>query len=382
MSAESTPTAAAPAAFVEPPELRPATFDDFPAMHRLESRFLTNIFTPDQRRALFEENPLWPRLADRWTVGWVLEDGDGSIVGAVTNVPSPYVLHGEEKIAGNGLAWAVTEEHRGYAALLMDEYFEQDEADFVISSNVGVGATTIWQAYGTRVPRGDWARAAYVVTNRRSFTREVLAMKGIPLAGALAVPGAAGLAVKEGFTSRKLAPAPEGFEVVKGRGFDDRFDAFWEELRAQQPDVLLAVRDRATLEWHYGIPLRAGRLWVYTAEQGGRIRAFCVVREYTRPSGMRSMKIVDFQSVEPSVDLLPGLARAAAARCAGARIGMLEHNGCDIPKMAGFDEVAPYRITKAAWSFYYRTTDPDLADTLAHPDVWDPSEYDGDASFM
>jgi hypothetical protein len=61
---------------------------------------------------------------------------------------------------------------------------------------------------------------------------------------------------------------------------------------------------------------------------------------------------------------------------------MLEHNGCDIPKMRGFDQVAPYRITKAAWSFYYRTTDPDLADVLAHPDVWDPSEYDGDASFM
>lgn len=369
-------------AFVEPPELRPATFDDFPAMYRLESQYLTNIFTPEQRRALFEDNPLWPRLADRWTVGWVLEDGDGAIVGAVTNVPSPYVLHGEEKIAGNGLAWAVTEEHRGYAALLMDEYFEQDEADFVISSNVGVGATTIWQAYGTRVPLGDWGRAAYVVTHRRSFTREVLAMKGIPLAGVLAAPAAAGLAVKEGVTARRLPAAPAGFDVVESRGFDERFDTFWEELRAQQLDTLLAVRDRATLEWHYGIPLRAGRLRVYTAEQHGRIRAFCVAREYTRPSGMRSMKIVDFQTVETSVDLLPGLARAAADRAARDGLGMLEHNGADIPKYRGFDQIAPYRITKAAWSFYYRTTDPDLAATLAHPDVWDPSEYDGDASFM
>ncbi|HEY2194341.1 MAG TPA: hypothetical protein VGH76_18870 [Actinomycetospora sp.] len=383
MSAESTGTAAAaPTAFVEPPELRPATFDDFPAMHGLESRFLTNIFSPEDRRALFEENPLWPRLKDRWTVGWVLEDPDGSIVGAVTNVPSPYVLHGEEKICGNGLAWAVTEEHRGYAALLMDEYFEQEQADFVASSNVGVGATTIWQAYGTRVPLGDWGRAAYVVTNRRSFTREVLAMKGIPLAGALSVPAAAGLAVKEGATARKLAGPPEGVEIVEARGFDDRFDAFWEELRAKHADMLLAVRDRATLEWHYRIPLRAGRLWVYTAERAGSIRAFCVVKEYTRPTGMRSMKIVDYQTVEDAVDLLPGLARAAAERSADARLGMLEHNGCDIPKMSGFDDVAPYRITKAAWSFYYRTTDPDLADTLAHPDAWDPSEYDGDTSFM
>lgn len=385
MSAEGASpgaVAGAPAAFVEPPDLRPATFDDFPAMYRLESRFLTNIFSPDDRRALFEENPLWPRLADRWPVGWVLEEPDGTIVGAVTNVPSPYVLRGEEKICGNGLAWAVTEEHRGYAALLMDEYFEQEHADFVVSSNVGVGATAIWQAYGTRVPIGDWGRAAYVVTDRRSFTREVLAMKGIPLAGVLSAPAAAGLAVKEGLTSRKLPAAPDGVEVVEGRGFDDRFDAFWEELRAQNPDTLLAVRDRATLEWHYRLPLRAGHLWVYTARQDGRIRAFCVVKEYLRPSGMRSMKIVDYQTVDPSVDLLPGLARAAAERCAHDHVGMLEHNGCELPKMSGFDQVAPYRITKAAWSFYYRTTDPDLADALAHPDVWDPSEYDGDTSFM
>ena len=61
MSAEGASpgaVAGAPAAFVEPPDLRPATFDDFPAMYRLESRFLTNIFSPDDRRALFEQNPV------------------------------------------------------------------------------------------------------------------------------------------------------------------------------------------------------------------------------------------------------------------------------------------------------------------------------------
>ncbi len=143
MSTEPT-TAAAPAPVVEPPELREATFDDFPAMYRLESAYLKNIFTPEDRRALFEEHPLWPRLAGHWPVGWVLEDADGAVVGSVTNVPSPYVHRGEEKIGATGLAWAATAEHRSYAALLMDEYFNQDGADVVLSSNVGAGATPIW----------------------------------------------------------------------------------------------------------------------------------------------------------------------------------------------------------------------------------------------
>jgi hypothetical protein len=97
---------------------------------------------------------------------------------------------------------------------------------------------------------------------------------------------------------------------------------------------------------------------------------------------MRSMKIVDYQTLDTSVDLLPGLVRAAAARCRAEGLGMLEHNGCDIPKFDGFDRFAPHRITKAAWSFYFVTSDPVLTSALADPDVWDPSEYDGDASFM
>ncbi len=232
------------------------------------------------------------------------------------------------------------------------------------------------------MPLGDWGRAAYLVTNRRAFAREVLSMKGVPAAGALALPAAAALAVKEGVRTRSLPATPAGVDVVERRGFDDRFDAFWEELRDRDPDTLLAVRDRATLEWHYRLLLRSGRLWVYTAERAGKIRAFCVVTVYDRPSGMRSMKIVDYQTVDTAVDLLPGLVRAAAARSAREGFGLLEHNGCDLPKFAAFDRAAPYRITKAAWSFYYLTSDPQLEAELATPDVWDPSEYDGDASFM
>ena len=380
MSAEPTGTTAAPSAFVEPPELRPATFDDFPAMYRLELRFLTNIFSPEDRRALFEENPLWPRLKDRWTVGWVLEDPDRSIVGAVTNVPSPYVLRGEEKICGNGLAWTVSARYRGYAPLLMDEYFNQTGADLVLGTMVGVHASSVWQAYGTPVPLGDWSRIAYMVTHRRAFVREALAWKGAPMA--LAGPAAVVLGMKERLTTRSLPEAPHGIEVAEARGFDDRFDEFWEELRAQHPDMLLAVRDRATLEWHYRIPLQAGRLWVYTAEQGGRMCAFCVVKQHDRPEGIHSMKIVDYQTVEPSVDLLPGLLRAAAARCTREGSSVLEHEGCDIPKMGSFDRFAPYRMAKAAWPFYFRTRDPVLAAELSDTRVWDPSEYDGDASYI
>ena len=155
----------------------------------------------------------------------------------------------------------------------------------------------------------------------------------------------------------------------------------WAELVEQNPKTLLGVRDSAALRWHYRVPLQANRLAVLTATRGDRIRAYCVLKQHDRPGGLRSMKLVDFQTIEPDTDLLPGLLRLALRRAAAAGAVMLEHHGCGLPKMRSFDAFAPYRATKPAWSFYYVPLDPALAGRLAEPDTWDPSEYDGDSSY-
>jgi hypothetical protein len=93
------------------------------------------------------------------------------------------------------------------------------------------------------------------------------------------------------------------------------------------------------------------------------------------------MKLVDFQTVEPDTDLLAGLLPLALRRSAAEGCAMLEHHGCGLPKMRRFDELAPYRAEKPAWSFYYVAVDPSLETRLAEPRTWDPSEYDGDSSY-
>ena len=373
----------------EPPEIRPTRFSDFPQIHRLESEHFSELYTPDDRRRLFEDNPLWPRLRPTWPLGWVLEDSAGAIVGSVGNIPSRYVYRGEDKICANGHSWVTSAEHRAYAPMLMDEYFHQAGADLFVSSRVGPHAAPLWRAYGTPMCVGDWSRMAYVVTDRRAAARAALLASGFPFARTLSVPAAVALGVADRLASRPLPAAPHDVEVVENDTFDDRFDAFWEELRDRNRNTVLAVRDRPTLAWRFGIPLRAGRLWVHEAHRKGRMRAYCVVRaHYHRPaaahrsSGLHRMRIVDYQSVDGSVDLLPGLLRAAALCCARNGYTMLEHNACEVPKMRSFDRAAPHRKAKETWSFYVRTTDPALTADLERPEVWDPSEYDGEPSYM
>lgn len=366
---------------VAPPRFREATFDDHPAIHALESVFFPDSLAPEQRRSLFVDNPSWPRVRGTWPVGWVLEDDGGRIVGSLNNIPSAYLLDGQERLCANGHCWAVLPEYRGYATMLMDEYFTQELPDLLVSAKVGADAAAVWGAYARRVPVGDWSRAAYAITRYPAFARAALHRKRVPFAAAVAPAVAIALRVRDAATAAAPARVPESVELSEARDFDERFDAFWSELVEQNPTRLLGVRDRASLRWHYGIPMRAGRLWVLTAARGGRIRAFGVLKLHVRPEGVRSMKLVDFQTVEPDADLLPGIVRLALHRSAAERCAMLEHHGCGLPTLRGFDEVAPYRAVKPAWSFYYRAVDPALEPRLAEPATWDPSEYDGDSSY-
>lgn len=371
----------APPIQLSPPRVRQARFQDYQQIYQLESTYLPDSLPASDRRGLFVDNPLWSRLGSSWPIGWVLENSSGKIVGSLNNIPSLYQFHGKELVCANGHCWAVLDKYRGYAPLLMDAYFNQGGAELLVSSKVGVDATPIWATYATRVPVGDWEKAAYIITQYRGFARKALEMKHVPLAGVLGPPAAAVLRLKDAVRSRALPAAASSVEFVETDGFDSRFDAFWQELLRQNPNRLLAVRNREALHWHFAIPMRAKRLWVLTASRNNLLQAYCVLRQHTRPRGVRSVKLVDYQTLVYGEDLLPGLLRAALRRCAAEDNYVLEHHGCGLKKMRVFDEIAPYRAKKPTWSFYYHAKDAALGTELSDPEAWDPSEYDGDACY-
>ena len=163
-------------------------------------------------------------------------------------------------------------------------------------------------------------------------------------------------------------------------GFDERFDGFWRELLAQNPQTLLGARDRRWLRWHFAAPMRAGAVRILTASRAGLLRAYCVLVYRDHRHGVRGARLVDFQSVDTDRDLLPALLRVAVRRCVDDGIATLEHLGTDLPKTCGFDRVAVHRRKRDRWPYYYHAPDAALEATLSNPEVWDPSEFDGAAT--
>jgi hypothetical protein len=350
-------------------------------MRRLESAHLQETLADEDWRGLFLDNPLWSRLSDRWPIGWVLEDAVGEVVGSLTNIPSLYRFRGRDLICANGRSWAVAPEYRGFALWLMDEYFNQQGADLFINTTVNGLAAQALSTLAARVPVGDWQTIAYRVTGDRGFARKALEKMGVPLAGALALPAAAALWLRDALVSKRLGAADPSVVIVDADGFDSRFDYFDEELVRQNPDKPLAARDSRTLSWHYAIPMRQGRLWIFTASRNGLLRAWCVLKREDRRQGVRRMRLIDYQTLESGVDLLPSLLRAVVRRCVAEGFYVLEHLGCGLAKTSSLDRCAPYRRKLPAWPYYYHASDPALAAELRKPEVWDPSAFDGDASF-
>jgi hypothetical protein len=363
------------------PRLRTARFEDYEQLMRLESTLSPETLSFDDWRTIWLGSPVWPSVSSWWPIGWVLELPDGELVGCLGNVPLRYHFRGEPLMAASGRAWVVLPQHRAYgsARKLLDAHFGQS-ADVVLDTSVSQEGSDRAGYLSNRIPAGDWESIAYFVTGYRAFAARALHKLKVPLAQKLAPVAGAGLRLKDLTLGKHLPGVPSGFSIEEPARFDSRFDAFWNELLRQKTGTMLAARDSATLTWHFAVPIRKKRLWIFTASRNQQLRAYSIFeRKDSAGEDLRRMRLIDYQTIEPEADLFAGMLSAALRRCVAENISVLSKSGLGLAATKVFDETAPYR-GKQPWPFWYRSENPALAEELSHARHWEPTEYDGDAS--
>ena len=175
-----------------------------------------------------------------------------------------------------------------------------------------------------------------------AFVKSFLKRQGNPLASALSYPLSAALLLRERFTN--TAVSPSGVEVRACANFDERFDDFWVELRRRNPHLLLAVRTREVMAWHFKYALADNRAWIATVVEGGSLIAYAVFeRRYRRDIDLHLVRLVDFQALDGSTELLPPIISWALAKCRAEGIHMLESEGRWLEPGELLDVIAPYR---------------------------------------
>ena len=364
------------------PKLREASFKDYEQIALLESRYGLGTLESksyDKWIHLWQGNPLYRELQPGWSIGWVLEDEGRRIVGSMANIPLPYEFEGKRILAATGRGWVVETEYRAASLVLLDRVINQRGVDLYVNNTVGDHSLAGVSFFNcARVPVGAWDECRFWITNHRSFMEGLLNMKNYPLARPLSYPLSAAVSLKDRLTKKALRAGD--VEVKACLAFDGRFDIFWEDLRGKNPHLLLAVRTREALEWHFKHALLDNRVWMVTVPDGPRLAGYAIfVRADHHTLGFKRVRLVDFQSLDGSAALLTPMLCWAARKCRDEGIHMLEILGRYLDEK-DLVSTASYRRKLSSWTYFYRANNPELAARLTDQRAWAPSWFDGDAS--
>ena len=366
----------APAAF----KMREARFEDYEAIISLQQRYGLGTRSYEDWSQMWLGNPLYRQLEAGWPIGWVLEDQSHRIVASIGNMPLAYEWAGQPIIASSGISWVAAPAYRSASLLLLDSLVNQPGVDLYLNSTVTKEAEEAIVAFKClHVPVGRWDERAFWVTNHRGFAGSLVIKKGLRAPNLLRYPLAVGSFISDHLKKRRSLK--RSAEVVAFPDFDDRFDVFWNELRRERRNELLAVRSREVLNWHFGDSLRNGRLWIGGVLERERLVAYAIFDRRDNPKyKLKRVRLVDFQCVNGKDELLQPLLSWALGKCRRASIHMLENVGRWLEDGEIIAASAPYRRKLYAWSYYYRAQNDALADCLREPGVWSPSLFDGNAS--
>ena len=345
-------------------------------------------------------NPLYRELGAGWPIGWVVEDDNKQIVGTRGNIPLLYQFEGRKVIAASGRAQVVEPGYRGAALLLMDRVINQPGVDLYLNNTVSEAVATSFSLFQCpRVPVGLWDEAAFWVTNFWGIL-EILRYRyrtGSQASGQLMDHSHGGDGTADGIRrlpnplSYRLSLAAffkdrltkknlrgEDVEVQVCAGFDDRFDDFWGDLARNNPRRLLAVRTREVLEWHFRYLLETNQLWIVTVVNGPRLAAYALFekKDHDHPKHLKWVRLVDFQSLDGSTALLSPMLCWALEKCRNEGIHVLSNIGRWLERGEFIETVAPYRRRLSNWKYFYRASNPGLAQSLRDRQAWSPSLYD------
>jgi len=368
----------------KPPKLREARFDDYSQIAALALKFDLDADDYEAWVHLWTGNPAFREIRGKFPMGWVLEAPDGGIAGYFGNIPLSYEFDGKKLLVAAGRSWVVATAFRTYSLLLLGTYFQQSNVDiFLVTSLNSQSAVPFNVFQGTRVPVGTWDRTLFWITEPRGFTESVLRKKGWAAAKPLSYPLSIAISLHDHLMGNRFRSPGTEFSVLPCEDFDDRFDVFWQGLKEKKSRLLLAVRDRETLQWHYKFALLRNAAWIYAIEDSRGLAAYAVfLRQDLRRAGLCRVFLADFQCLDQTKTpaFFTAMLRAAFERCRRESVHMLEVIGLPPHLQASAEGACPHRRQLPNWMYFYKTNDRVLADRLSSAEVWEPSLFDGDSS--
>jgi hypothetical protein len=313
--------------------------------------------------------------------GWVLED-EGRVVGMAMSLAQAYRLQRRRLRAAIFAGLVVEPKARGSTMKLLASYVRQDVDLLLSPASAPETVKLLGFAKLSPMPQPQYDVTCYWVTKPSAFLAAGLRKKGVPHALSVAAGfGGAPLLWLEGRLHGRGRGVRKNLElrVLAPGEIDGRFDELWERKLAEGPK-LLAERTQETLRWHFSRPA-ADPPFIVAAYSGGTLEGYvAVVRQDSTEFGLARARVADVFVLRDDPATIRELLVAALVEARSRGAAMVELVGFPPPIRAVAEELRPFRLSSSAWPFHYKARDARLHRTLAAPELWHASLFDGDGS--
>jgi hypothetical protein len=360
--------------------VREATPSDFAAISEVVRR---NGLTPTSHELfarLWSDNPFRSEL--RVPLGWVLENKALEIVGTLSNIGRMYSYNGEPIRVASASAWAVDPPYRASAVFLAKQFFSQKNVDLFLNTTASEAAAEVFKAFRcSEIPDPSYTRVLCWITGYAGFAGSVLRKLDIRLLPGLRHAAAAALYCRDLIGPGRVRFLP--METCLLGGFDERFDTFWNLLR-QRRNRLLAVRTAEALDWQFRPALENGSAAIIALLEGNTLSGYLILmRGDDARIGLRRFRVIDIQTIQDEAGLVLSLMRAALEHATRSGVDVVEAVGFHKSKRDLLEQMNPHHRTYPSCPYLYKVKSncQPLQGALRNADVWDASQFDGDASF-
>lgn len=360
--------------------VREATLEDFSAISDVARRNGLTSTSYDLFARLWNDNPFRSELTV--PLGWVLENHDREIVGTLSNIGRMYCYNGEPIRVASASAWAVDPPYRTSAVFMAKQFFAQKNVDLFLNTTASEAAVEVFKAFRcSEIPDPSYTRVLYWIIGYAGFAGSVLRKLDIPLLPGLKQSTALALHCWDLISPTRVRFRPMETHLLNN--FDERFDAFWEQLRRKR-DRLLAVRTAEALAWQFRPALENGSAAIIALLDGNSLSGYLnMIRGDDARIGLRRFRVIDIQTICDDANLVLSLMRAALEHAKRSGVDMVEAVGFHRSKRDLLERMNPHHRTYPSCPYVYKVkaNSQGLQDALRNTDVWDASQFDGDASF-
>ena len=360
--------------------VREATFNDFSAISDVVRRNGLTSTSYDLFARLWNDNPFRSELTV--PLGWVLENKDREIVGNLSNIGRMYIYNNEPIRVASASTWAVDPPYRTSAVFMAKQFFSQKNIDLFLNTTASEAAAEVFKAFRcSEIPDPSYTRLLYWVTRYAGFAGSVLRKLNIPLLPGLRHAAAAAFYCRDLICPRRVRFRP--METCVLDGFDERFNTFWSLLRHRR-DRLLAVRTAQALAWQFRPALEGRTAAIIALPAGKSLSGYMILtRGDDERIGLRRFRVIDFQTIDDEADVVLSLMHAALEHAVRSGVDVVEAVGFHKSKRDLLEQLNPNHRTYPSCPYVYKVKadNHSLQDALRNADVWDASQFDGDASF-